>query len=402
VKHSSDYGIETGEVKADFQKIIERSRGIAGQMSKGVEYLFKKNNITLINGIGKIIEKGKVQVTDSENVATIYETKHIILATGSRSKELPFMKQDGKKIIGYRQALSLDKLPETMIVAGSGAIGTELAFFYNSMGTQVTIVEFLPNIVPTEDEEVSKTLARSLKKVKIKIMTESAVESVDTSGEKCKVTIKTKKGEEILEADIILSAIGIMPNIENLGIEENKIELEKGKIKVDDYYKTNIDGIYAIGDIVRGPALAHVASAEGIICIENIAGLNPKPLDYENIPGAIYTTPEVASVGFSEAKAIEAGYKIKIGKFPFTASGKATAAGNRDGFIKLVFDEETDKILGAHMIGMNVTEMISEIVVARNLGAKGHQIIKSVHPHPTMSEAIMEAAANAHNEAIHI
>jgi dihydrolipoamide dehydrogenase len=402
VKHSSDYGIETGEVKADFQKIIERSRGIAGQMSKGVEYLFKKNNITLINGIGKIIEKGKVQVTDSENVATIYETKHIILATGSRSKELPFMKQDGKKIIGYRQALSLDKLPETMIVAGSGAIGTELAFFYNSMGTQVTIVEFLPNSVPTEDEEVSKTLARSLKKVKIKIMTESAVESVDTSGEKCKVTIKTKKGEEILEADIILSAIGIMPNIENLGIEENKIELEKGKIKVDDYYKTNIDEIYAIGDIVRGPALAHVASAEGIICIENIAGLNPKPLDYENIPGAIYTTPEVASVGFSEAKAIEAGYKIKIGKFPFTASGKATAAGNRDGFIKLVFDEETDKILGAHMIGMNVTEMISEIVVARNLGAKGHQIIKSVHPHPTMSEAIMEAAANAHNEAIHI
>lgn len=402
VKHSSDYGIETGEVKADFQKIIERSRGIAGQMSKGVEYLFKKNNITLINGIGKIIEKGKVQVTDSENVATIYETKHIILATGSRSKELPFMKQDGKKIIGYRQALSLDKLPETMIVAGSGAIGTELAFFYNSMGTQVTIVEFLPNIVPTEDEEVSKTLARSLKKVKIKIMTESTVESVDISGEKCKVTVKTKKGDEILEADIILSAIGIMPNIENLGIEENKIELEKGKIKVDDYYKTNIDEIYAIGDIVRGPALAHVASAEGIICIENIAGLNPKPLDYENIPGAIYTTPEVASVGFSEAKAIEAGYKIKIGKFPFTASGKATAAGNRDGFIKLVFDEETDKILGAHMIGMNVTEMISEIVVARNLGAKGHQIIKSVHPHPTMSEAIMEAAANAHNEAIHI
>ncbi len=402
VKHSSDYGIETGEVKADFQKIIERSRGIAGQMSKGVEYLFKKNNITLINGIGKIIEKGKVQVTDSENVATIYETKHIILATGSRSKELPFMKQDGKKIIGYRQALSLDKLPETMIVAGSGAIGTELAFFYNSMGTQVTIVEFLPNIVPTEDEEVSKTLARSLKKVKIKIMTESTVESVDISGEKCKVTVKTKKGDEILEADIILSAIGIMPNIENLGIEENKIELEKGKIKVDDYYKTNIDEIYAIGDIVRGPALAHVASAEGIICIENIAGLNPKPLDYENIPGAIYTTPEVASVGFSEAKAIEAGYKIKIGKFPFTASGKATAAGNRDGFIKLVFDEETDKILGAHMIGMNVTEMISEIVVARNLGAKGNQIIKSVHPHPTMSEAIMEAAANAHNEAIHI
>lgn len=402
IKHSADYGIETGEVKADFTKIIERSRGIASQMSKGVEYLFKKNNITLINGYGKIIEKGKVSVKDSKNVETIYESKNIILATGSRSRELPSLKQDGKKIIGYRQALSLDKLPESMIVVGSGAIGTELAFFYNSLGTQVTIVEFLPNIVPTEDEEVSKTLARALKKAKIKIMLESSVESVDTSSEKCKAYVKTKKGEEILEADIILSAVGISTNIENLGLENLGIELEKGKIKVDDFYKTNIEGIYAIGDIVHGPALAHVASAEGVICVEKISGQSPKPLDYGNIPGAIYTSPEVASVGLSEAKAIEAGYKIKVGKFPFTASGKATAAGNRDGFIKLIFDEQTDKILGAHMIGMNVTEMISELVVARNLGAKGHQIIKSVHPHPTMSEAIMEAAAAAYDEVIHI
>lgn len=402
IKHSADYGIETGEVKADFTKIIERSRGIASQMSKGVEYLFKKNNITLINGYGKIIEKGKVSVKDSENIETIYESKNIILATGSRSRELPSLKQDGKKIIGYRQALSLEKLPESMIVVGSGAIGTELAFFYNSLGTQVTIVEFLPNIVPTEDEEVSKTLARALKKAKIKIMLESSVEKAETEGEKCKAYVKTKKGEEILEADIILSAVGISPNIENLGLENLGIELEKGKIKVDDFYKTNIEGIYAIGDIVHGPALAHVASAEGIICVEKISGQSPKPLDYGNIPGAIYTSPEVASVGLSEAKAIEAGYKIKVGKFHFTASGKATAAGNRDGFIKLIFDEQTDKILGAHMIGMNVTEMISELVVARNLGAKGHQIIKSVHPHPTMSEAIMEAAAAAYDEVIHI
>ncbi len=400
--HSEAYGIEVEGVKADFKKIIERSRGISAQMNKGVEFLFKKNGITVIQGTGKPVGNKQVEVTNIEGEKENFSAEHIILATGARSKELPNLKQDGKKIIGYREALSLPKQPESMIVVGSGAIGTELAFFYNSIGTKVTLVEFLPNIVPTEDEDVSKQLGRSLKKAKIKVMTKSSVEKVDIEGDICKATIKTKKGEEIHEAEIILSAVGITTNIENVGIKELGIELEYDKIKVDDYYKTNIKGVYAIGDIVHGPALAHVASAEGITCVEKIAGLNPKPVDYSNIPGAIYTVPEVASVGLTETQATDAGYELKVGKFPYTASGKATAAGNRDGFIKLIFDAETDNILGAHMIGMNVTEMISEIVVGKTLNAKGHDIIKSIHPHPTMSEAIMEAAAAAYDEVIHI
>jgi dihydrolipoamide dehydrogenase len=401
-KHSADYGIEIPEVRADFAKIIERSRGIATQMNKGVEFLFKKNNITLIPGFGKLKSNSEVEITKPDGTSEIVTAKHIILATGARSKQLPNLPQDGKKIIGYREALSLPKLPESMIVVGSGAIGTELAYFYNALGAKVTIVEFLPNILPLEDEEVSKQIGRNLKKVKINVMVDSSVESVKIEGEKCIASVKTKKGTETLEAEIVLSAVGITPNLENIGIEELGISVDKGKIKTDDFYQTNITGVYAIGDIVHGPALAHVASAEGIVCVEKIAGLNPQPVDYSNIPGCVYTTPEVASVGLSEQKATEAGYEIKIGKFPYTASGKATSAGNRDGFIKLVVDAKTDLILGAHMVGLNVTEMIAEIVVARKKGITTRDIIHSIHPHPTMSEALMEAAAAVHNEVIHI
>ena len=402
IKNAGNYGIEVSDAKADFTKIIERSRGVSAQMNKGVEYLFKKNKVTLINGFGKLKDKSTVSVTDFEGNETDYSAKHIILATGARSRELPNLKQDGGKIIGYREALSLKKQPESMIVVGSGAIGTELAYFYNAIGTKVTLVEYLPNILPLEDIDVSKQIGRSLKKLEIKVMVSSSVENVDISGEKCVATIKTKKGEEKHEADIVLSAVGITTNLENIGIEENNIELENDKIKVDKYYRTNIEGIYAIGDIVSGPALAHVASAEGITCVEAIAGLNPEIIDYGNIPGAVYTTPEVASVGLTEAKAIEKGFEIRVGKFPYTASGKATAAGNRDGFVKLVFDAKTDKLIGSHLCGLNVTEMISEMVLAGKLGATGHDIIKAIHPHPTMSEAIMEAAAAAYDEVIHI
>lgn len=401
-KHAADYGIEISEVKADFAKIIERSRGIAAQMNKGVEYLFKKNNITLISGFGRLKSKDSVEVFDAEGNLSTYTAKHIILATGARSKELGNLPQDGKKIIGYREALSLPKLPQSMIVVGSGAIGTELAYFYNIMGTQVTLVEFLPNVLPIEDEDVSKQIARNLKKNKIKVMLDSSVEAIHIEGDKCIAQVKTKKGTETVEAEIVLSAVGITPNIENIGLENLGIISEKGKIKVDIFYRTNIEGIYAIGDIVHGPALAHVASAEGIVCVEKIAGLNPEPVDYNNIPGAVYTTPEVASVGLSEQKATENGYEIRVGKFPYTASGKATAAGNRDGFVKLVIDAKTDLILGAHLVGLNVSEMIAEIVVARKKGVTAKEIIQSIHPHPSMSEAIMEAAANAHGEAIHI
>jgi len=331
-----------------------------------------------------------------------YTSNHIILATGARSRELPNLKQDGVKVIGYRQALTLPKLPKSMVVVGSGAIGSEFAYFYNAVGTKVTLVEFLPNVVPLEDEEVSKTLERSFKKAGITVMTNATVESVDTSGELCKVKIQTKKGLEEVVAEIVLSAVGVSPNLEGIGLELLGVEIDKGKIKVDDYYRTNIEGIYAIGDIVHGPALAHVASAEGIVCVEKIAGQNPHPVNYKNIPGCTYTTPEVASVGMSEKAAVEAGYEIKVGKFPFTASGKATAAGARDGFVKLIFDAKYGELLGAHMIGANVTEMIAELVVARNLETTGHELIKSIHPHPTMSEAIMEAAAAAYGEVIHI
>jgi dihydrolipoamide dehydrogenase len=343
-----------------------------------------------------------VEVTDNEGKKQEYSANHIIIATGARSRELPNLKQDGKKIIGYRQAITLDKKPESMVVVGSGAIGSEFAYFYNSIGTQVTLVEFMPNVVPLEDEEVSKQLARSFKKAGIKVMTNSTVESVDTKGERCKVTIKTKKGEEIVETDIVLSAVGITTNLEGIGLEEVGINYEKGKIIVDQFYRTNVDGYYAIGDVVSGPALAHLASHEAITCVEKIAGKDVQPIDYGNVPACTYTIPEVASVGMTEKQAIEAGYEIKVGKFPFSASGKASAAGNKEGFVKVIFDAKNDKWLGAHMIGDNVTEMIAEAVVARKLQTTGEEIIKTIHPHPTMSEAIMEATAAAYDEVIHI
>ncbi len=402
-KHASSYGVKIeGNITPDFPAIVGRSREVAAGMSKGIQFLFKKNKVQHIQGFGRLVNNQTVEVEAEDGTKTQFSAKHIILATGARSKQLPNLQQDGKKIIGYREALTLPELPESMIVVGSGAIGTEFAYFYSSMGVKVTLVEFLPNIVPVEDEDVSKTLAREFKKRKVKVMVSSSVEKVDTSREKCKVTIKTKKGQEVHEADIVLSAVGIVPNLENIGIEDLGIELEKGKIKVDDFYRTNIEGIYAIGDIVHGPALAHVASAEGITCVEKISGLTPQAINYNNIPGCTYTVPEVSSVGMTEKQAKEAGYELKIGKFPYTASGKASAAGAKEGFIKLVFDAKYGELLGAHMIGANVTEMIGEIVLARNLETTAHEIIKSIHPHPTMSEAIMEAAAAAYDEVIHI
>jgi len=402
-KNAENYGVNiSGEVKPDFGRMTARSREVAAGMSKGVQFLFKKNSIDVVNGFGRLKSSSLVEVTQEDGNTVEVEANNIILATGARSKELEGLKQDGKKIIGYREAMTLEKQPESMLIVGSGAIGSEFAYFYNTIGTSVTLVEFLPEIVPNEDEEVSKTLARAFKKAKMKIMTGSSVESVDTSGELCKVTIKTPKGEEQAEAEILLSAVGVVPNIENIGLEEAGVVVERGKIKVDEYYNTSVKGIYAIGDIVSGPALAHVASAEGIICVEKIAGLDVEPLDYNNIPGCTYTNPEISSLGLTEKKAREAGYNIKIGKFPFTASGKANSSGNRDGFVKLIIDSATDKVLGVHLIGGNVTEMISELVISRKFDIKGFDIMKAIHPHPTMSEAIMEAAAAAYNEAIHI
>jgi dihydrolipoamide dehydrogenase len=401
--HASDYGITiSGEVKPDFTAMVARSRNVAEGMSKGVQFLFRKNNIEHLKGFGRLAGANNVEVQDADGNKKKYTAKNIIVATGARSKELPNLKQDGKKIIGYREAMSLEKQPGSMVVVGSGAIGSEFANFYQSLGTNVTLVEFLPRLVPVEDEEVSKQLERSFKKIKMKVMTDSTVESVDTSKEKCKVTIKTPKGQEIVEADIVLSAVGITTNIEEIGLEGAGVKTDKGKVVVNDYYETSVPGIFAIGDIVHGPALAHVASAEGIICIEKISGMEVEPLDYKNIPGCTYTNPEIASCGLTEAAAKEAGYEIKVGKFPFTASGKASASGAKDGFVKLIFDAAYGELLGAHMIGANVTEMIAEIVVARKLETTGHEIIKSVHPHPTMSEAIMEAAAAAYGEVIHL
>ena len=403
MKHAADYGIKLeSEPKPDFENIVKRSRGVAEGMSKGVQYLFKKNKIELLNGFGKLLKDKKVSVSGNDGKESVYEADHIILATGARSRELPNLPIDGKKIIGYRQAMVLPKMPKSMVVVGSGAIGSEFAFFYNSMGVDVTLVEFMPTILPIEDEEVSKQLERSFKKSKMKVMTNSSVEKVDTSGDICKVTIKTKKGEETVDAEIVLSAVGVATNLEGLGLEEVGIKTEKGKVLVDDYYRTNIDGVYAIGDIVHGPALAHTASHEGITCVEAIAGMNPEPVDYGNIPSCTYTNPEVASVGLTEKQAKEAGYEIKVGKFPFSASGKASAAGNKDGFVKVIFDAKYGEWLGCHMIGDNVTEMIAEAVAARKLETTGHEIIKTVHPHPTMSEAIMEAAADAYGEVIHL
>ncbi len=401
--HAADYGVKIeGEIKADFESMVKRSRSVAEGMSKGVQFLFKKNNIEVINGFAKIKPGKKVEITDAEGGILEISANHIIIATGARSRELPNLKQDGKKIIGYREAMTLTEQPKSMVVVGSGAIGSEFAFFYNSIGTKVTLVEFMPNLVPVEDEEVSKQLERSFKKQGMKVMTEANVESVDTSSDVCKVTINTKKGEVVIEADVVLSAVGIATNLEGLGLDETGIEYDKGKITVDEFYATNVEGFYAIGDIVHGPALAHVASHEGIICVEKIAGHHPQPLNYSTIPGCTYTNPEIASMGMTEKQAREAGYEILIGKFPFMASGKATSSGNRDGFVKVMFDAKTDKLLGCHLIGENVTEMIAEVVVASKLGAKGRDILDAVHPHPTMSEAIMEAVAEAYGEAIHL
>lgn len=402
IQHAQDYGINVGDFSADFPAVISRSRGVASGMSKGIQFLFRKNKIDHIAGFGKILGNKKVAVTATDGKKETIEAEHIILATGARSRVLPNLPIDGKKIIGYREAMVLEIQPKSMVVVGSGAIGVEFAYFYNAMGTKVTIVEYMPNVVPIEDEEVSKTLEKSFRKAGINILTNSSVEAVDTSGEGCQVKIKTAKGEESINCDIVLSAVGIATNLEGIGLEETGVAVEKGRVVVDEFYRTNVPGIYAIGDIVTGPALAHVASAEGIICVEKIAGHHPEPLNYKNIPGCTYCAPEIASVGLTEKQARDQGLDIKVGKFPFAASGKASAGGVKDGFVKVIFDAKYGEWLGAHMIGANVTEMIAEVVVARNLETTGHAIIKSVHPHPTMSEAIMEAAAAAYDEVIHL
>ena len=402
LKHVDQYGLKAEAIDKDFEAVIKRSRGVAEGMSKGISFLMKKNKIDVINGFGKIKTGKKIDVTAEDGAVTEYSADHIIIATGARSRELPNLPQDGKKVIGYRQAMTLPTQPEKMIVVGSGAIGVEFAHFYNSMGTEVTIVEFMPNVVPVEDIDVSKQFEKSLKKSGIKVMTNASVESVDTSGTGVVATVKTKKGEITLEADVLLSAVGIKSNIENIGLEDVGIVVDRDKILVNDFYQTNIPGYYAIGDIVPGQALAHVASAEGITCVEKIAGLHTEAIDYGNVPGCTYASPEIASVGLTEAKAIEAGYEIKVGKFPFSASGKATAAGHTDGFVKVIFDAKYGEWLGCHMIGAGVTDMIAEAVLGRKLETTGHEVLKTIHPHPTMSEAVMEAVADAYDEVIHL
>jgi dihydrolipoamide dehydrogenase len=397
LKHAEDYGLSIKEYDKDFDAVVKRSRNVADGMSKGVQFLLKKNKVDVINGYGKVKLGKKIDVDGTD-----YSADHIIIATGARSRELPSLPQDGEKVIGYREALTLKKQPKKMIIVGSGAIGVEFAYFYNSMGTEVTIVEYMPNIVPVEDEDVSKQLGRSFKKNGIKIMTSAEVTSVDTSGKGVKATVKTKKGEEVLEADMVLSAVGIKTNIENIGLEDVGIVVDRDKILVNDYYQTNIPGYYAIGDITPGQALAHVASAEGILCVEKIAGQHVEPIDYGNIPGCTYCSPEIASVGLTEKQAKEKGYDIKVGKFPFSASGKASAGGNKDGFVKVIFDAKYGEWLGCHMIGAGVTDMIAEAVLGRKLETTGHEVLKTVHPHPTMSEAVMEAVADAYDEVIHI
>jgi len=402
LNHAKEYGISADNIKADFSAVIKRSRDVADGMSKGIQFLMKKNKIDVIMGTAKIKAGKKVDVTGADKKVTTYDAKHIIMAVGARSRQLPNLPQDGKKIIGYREAMNLSKQPKSIVVVGSGAIGSEFAYFYATLGTKVTIVEFLPNIVPVEDEDVSKQLEKSFKKIGIEVMTNSSVETVDTKGDLCKVNIKTATGNSFIDAEIVLSAVGIQSNLENLGLEDVGIVTDKGKIITDKFYATNVPGYYAIGDCVAGQALAHVASAEGITCVEKIAGQHAEPLNYNNIPGCTYCQPEVASVGYTEKGAKAAGYELKIGKFPFSASGKAKAVGVSDGFIKLIFDAKYGELLGAHMIGYNVTELIAEIVVARKLETTGHEMIKAVHPHPTMSEAIMEAAAAAYGEVIHL
>jgi dihydrolipoamide dehydrogenase len=403
INHASDYGIKiAGKAEADFQGIVKRSRDVADGMSKGIQFLMKKNKIEVIAGEAKIKAGKKVDVTDSKGKVTEYSASNIIISTGARSRALPNLPQDGKKIIGYREAMTLPNKPKSMVVVGSGAIGVEFAYFYNAMGVDVTVVEFLPNIVPNEDEDVSKELLKNFKKSGIKVMTNSAVESVDTSGKVCKVKVKTKKGEEIIDAEVVLSAVGIQSNIENLGLEDVGIVVDGGKIVTDEYYNTNMPGYFAIGDVTTGPALAHVASAEGITCVEKIAGMDVEPIDYGNIPGCTYCSPEISSVGLTEKQAIEKGYELKVGKFPFSASGKASAAGHKEGFVKVIYDAKYGELLGAHMIGSNVTEMIAELVAARRLETTGHELLKTIHPHPTLSEAVMEATAMAYGEVIHL
>ncbi|MEC7858360.1 MAG: dihydrolipoyl dehydrogenase [Bacteroidota bacterium] len=402
VSHSADYGINIKGSSVDFNTIINRSRGVADGMSKGVNFLMKKNKIDILSGFGKIIDKNTVEVTDQKGKKESYRGDNIIIATGGRSRELPNIKIDGEKVIEYRKAMTLKKQPKSLVVIGSGAIGSEFAYFYNSIGTKVTVIEYLPNILPLEDVDVSKELEKSFKKSGIDIMTNTEVKDVKTNSKGCKVIFSKNNKEEMMDCDVVLSAVGVETNIENIGLEELGIITEKGKINVDDYYKTNIDGIYAIGDVVKGPALAHVASAEGIICVEKIAGKNPGVLNYDNIPSCTYCSPEVASVGYTEKQAKDLGYEINVGKFPFSASGKANASGHSDGFVKVIFDKKYGEWLGCHMVGYNVTEMIAEVVAARKLETTAHEIIKSVHPHPTMSEAIMEAAAAAYDEVIHL
>ncbi len=402
INHAADYGIQVKDAKADFSAMVNRSRGVAEGMSKGIQFLFKKNKIDHLVGTGALNAPKTVDVTDEKGVTTTYQADHIIVATGGRSRELPGLPIDGTKIIGYREAMVLSKQPKDMVIVGSGAIGSEFAYFYNAVGTKVTLVEYLDTIVPVEDVEVSKQLERSFKKSGIIIKTKSEVTAVDTKGKRSKVHIKTAKGEEIIETDVVLSAVGVAANVENIGLEKRGIAMDRGRISVDDFYRTNQPDVYAIGDVIKGPWLAHVASAEGIICVEKIAGQNPEALDYQNLPGCTYCSPEIASVGYTEAAAIEAGYEIKVGKFPFSASGKASAAGSKEGFVKVIFDAKYGEWLGAHMIGANVTEIIAEVVAARKLETTGHEIIKTVHPHPTMSEAVMEAAAAAYGEVIHL
>jgi len=404
IQHAADYGITVSDASADFSAVVGRSRNVANGMSKGIEFLFRKNKIDKLMGHGRLLSKESVEVTDADGKKQIYTARHIMLATGARARELPNIKIDGEKIIGYRKAMTLPKQPKSIVVMGSGAIGVEFAYFYNAMGTEVTIVEYQDRIVPNEDADVSRELGKIFKKAGIKLMTGSAVESVDTSGEGCKIQVKDNKSGKVqtLESEIVLSAVGVIANLENLGLEQVGVRTDKGRVVVDEYYRTNVPNVYAIGDIVDGPALAHVASAEGIICVEKIAGHNPEPVDYNNIPGCTYCSPEIASVGYTEAQAKEAGYEVKVGKFPFSASGKASAAGAKDGFVKVIFDAKYGEWLGAHMIGSNVTEMIAEVVAARKLETTGHEIIKAVHPHPTMSEAVMEAAAAAYDEVIHL
>jgi len=402
INHSDDYGISIKDAKVDFDGMVKRSRGVADGMSKGIAFLMKKNKIEVINGTGKLAGKGKINVTYDKGKSSTVEADHIILATGARSRELPNIPIDGKNVVGYRDAMVLPKQPKEMIVIGSGAIGMEFAYFYSTIGTKVTIVEFMDRILPVEDADVSKTMMMNYKKKGIEIMTNSSVEKVESKGGKSTVTIKTKKGTETKECDIVLSAAGVQTNLENLGLEEMGIKHDKGKIVVDDFYKTTAPGVYAIGDIVPGPALAHVASAEGIICVEAICGHQPQALNYGNIPGCTYTHPEVASVGLTEEQAKEKGYELRVGKFPFSASGKASASGHKDGFVKVIFDKKYGEWLGCHMMGEGVTDMIAEAVVARNLETTGMEVLKSVHPHPTMSEAVMEAVAQAYEECIHL